>query len=336
MNQIKTLTNISLSVLDLSAVTEGSTVRNAFQNSMELAQHAEKLGYKRHWVAEHHNMEGVASSATSVLIGYLASGTSTLRIGAGGIMLPNHSPLVIAEQFGTLESIYPGRIDLGLGRAPGTDMLTARALRRDFSGADNFPELVNELQSYFEPIQAESTRAVMAVPGQGLEVPIWLLGSSTYSAKLAGIMGLPYSFASHFSPDYLEQAIQMYRTYFQPSKYLEEPYVMAGLNVIAAETDEHAEYLSSSLLQQFLGMVRGKRGKMQPPRNIEELWTEQEKIGVNQSLRARVVGSPETVKAKLEEFVSTNQVNELMINSPIFDHQERLKSYEIVANISKK
>lgn len=336
MIQPKSLNTIPLSVLDLSAVAEGSTVRDAFQNSMNLAQHAEKLGYKRYWVAEHHNMPGVASSATSVLIGYLASGTSTIRIGAGGVMLPNHSPLVIAEQFGTLESIYPGRIDLGLGRAPGTDMLTARALRRDFSAADNFPELVQELQSYFESIEENSNRPIIAVPGQGLEVPIWLLGSSNFSAKLAGMMGLPYSFASHFSPDYLEEALHLYRSYFKPSKYLKEPYVIASLNVIAAETDEKAEFLATSLLQQFLGIIRGKRGKIQPPANMGELWTAQEEMMVNKSLRARIVGSPETVKSKLEDFLATTQVNEIMINSPIYNHQERLKSFEFIFNAAKQ
>ncbi|TQR19371.1 LLM class flavin-dependent oxidoreductase [Psychrobacillus vulpis] len=332
--QQRTLSNIPLSVLDLSSIAEGSTARDAFLNSMELAQNAERLGYNRYWVAEHHNMPGVASSATSVLIGYLASGTSTLRIGAGGVMLPNHSPLVIAEQFGTLESLYPGRIDLGLGRAPGTDMITARALRRDFSGADNFPELVSELQSYFEQVEENNTRPVVAVPGQGLEVPMWLLGSSNYSAKLAGILGLPYSFASHFSPDYLEEALHLYRSYFKPSKYLEEHYVMAGLNVVAAETDEHAEFLSSSLLQQFLGLIRGNKAKIQPPVSMDNLWTEQEKMMVNKQLRARIVGSPEIVKSKLEDFVASTQVNEIMINSPVFDHQERIKSFELISKVA--
>src|SRR5690348_9269953 len=254
---------VPLSVLDLVPVTAGSTPRQALHNSLDLAQHAERLGYRRYWVAEHHNMPGIASAATSVVIGYLAAGTSTIRVGAGGIMLPNHSPLVIAEQFGTLESIYPGRIDLGLGRAPGTDQPAVRALRRDPERTDDFPREVQELQALLSPVQPGQT--VQAVPGGGLEVPLWILGSSTFGAQLAAHLGLPYAFASHFAPDALIDALAIYRAQFRPSKQLERPYAMAGVNVVAAETDTEARRLFTTVQQAFTNLHRGRPGRMQPP-----------------------------------------------------------------------
>lgn len=317
-----------LSVLDLAPVLENGTPADSFANSRELIQSVEKFGYHRYWVAEHHNMQGIASSATPVLIGYLAAATSTIRVGSGGIMLPNHSPLVVAEQFGTLESMYPGRIDLGLGRAPGSDMLTARALRRDEKGAYEFDRLVDELMEYFE----DKDRPVIAVPGRGLSIPIWLLGSSLYSAQLAGRLGLPYSFSSHFSPDLLDDALDAYRRNFTPSHFLNKPYVMVAINAIVAETDEKAEFLSSTLFQQFLGIIQGKRGKTRAPREMDSLWSPDEKKVVLQQLKYTFFGSRQTVHNKLEEFLREREIDELIVNSPIYDLRKRIKSYEHLAN----
>lgn len=321
-----------LSVLDLAPVLEGGTPADSFHNSRELIQAVETFGYHRYWVAEHHNMEGISSSATSVLIGYLAAATNKIRVGSGGIMLPNHSPLVIAEQFGTLESMYPGRIDLGLGRAPGSDMLTARALRRDDRGAYEFDRLVDELLGYFEDIE----RPVIAVPGKGMDIPIWLLGSSLYSAQLAGRLGLPYSFASHFAPDMLDDALNVYRRNFKPSKVLDQPYAMVAINAIVADTNEEAEYLASTLFQQFLGMIQGKRGKAQPPTNMAELWSEQQKRTVMQQLRYTFFGSSEYVHQQLVDFMRNREMDELMINSAIFDQVKRRKSYELLSKVWKE
>lgn len=321
-----------LSVLDLAPVLEGSTPAESFQNSRELIQAVESYGYNRYWVAEHHNMQGIASSATAVLIGYLAAHTKTIRVGAGGIMLPNHAPLVVAEQFGTLESMYPGRIDLGLGRAPGSDMLTARALRRDDRGAYEFDRLVDELRGYFENVE----RPVIAVPGKGMSIPVWLLGSSLYSAQLAGQLGLPYSFASHFAPDLMDDAIETYKRNFKPSDVLENPYVMVAVNGIIADTDEEAEFLASTLFQQFLGIIQGKRGKTQPPRDMSDLWTEDQKKVVHQQLKYTFFGSKEKVYDQLIGFLKDRQIDELMINSPIYDIKYRKKSYELLADVWKK
>ncbi|WP_223699925.1 LLM class flavin-dependent oxidoreductase [Sutcliffiella deserti] len=323
---------IPLSVLDLAPVVEGSDPGQAFKNSVELAQLTEKLGYKRFWLAEHHNMEGIASSATSLVIGHIAGATSTIRVGSGGIMLPNHAPLVIAEQFGTLETLYPGRIDLGLGRAPGSDQLTAAALRRERrSGGEDFPQQLEELRSYF---QADGTAKVRAVPGEGLEIPVWLLGSSGFSAKLSAELGLPFAFASHFSPDYTLPALELYRTRFKPSKNLEKPYAMIGVNVIAADTDKQAEYLATSLQQQFIHLIRGTPGKMKPPvDDMDSIWSPYEKQVVQQQLRYTVAGSSETVKQKLQAILEETKADELIVNTSVFDHQARLKSFKILSKL---
>lgn len=328
------MTNYSL--LDLASVREGERPSESFLHSKKMIQTAERLGFNRYWVAEHHNMQGVASSATSVLIGYLAGHSNSIRVGAGGIMLPNHAPYVIAEQFGTLDAMYPGRIDLGLGRAPGTDMMTARALRRDHQGADDFPQLVSELLHYLEPVKEDRLPAVMAVPGAGADVPVWLLGSSTYSARLAAQMGLPFAFASHFAPDQLMHALELYHKNFTPSQYLKEPYAMAAVNVIVAETDEEAEHLSTTLIQQFLGIIRGHKHKMRPPIAMEELdWTPSEQMMVERTVRARIVGSQETVKQQMAEFVKETQVKEVMISMPIYDIDKRLQSMELFMKTQK-
>ncbi len=322
-----------LSILDLSPVPEGLVPGDALRNSLDLARHAERWGFRRFWVAEHHNMIGIASAATSVVIGYLAGGTSTIRVGAGGIMLPNHSPLVIAEQFGTLESLYPGRIDLGLGRAPGTDQRTLRALRRDPVAADNFPQDVLELQALFAPPQPG--QVVQAVPGGGLEVPLWILGSSMFGAQLAAMLGLPYAFASHFAPEALMPALQTYRARFEPSRQLTKPHAMAGINVIAAETDAAATRLFTSVQQQFANMVRGTRGKLQPPiDDIEAYWSPMEKAQASRMLQYAVVGSAETVRRGLQDFLDQTGADELMIVSAIYDHAARLRSYEIVSELA--
>ncbi len=324
---------IPFSVLDLSPINLGSTPAQAFQNSKELAQHAERLGYRRYWLAEHHNMVGIASAATSLVISHIAANTSTIRVGAGGIMLPNHSPLVIAEQFGTLESLYPGRIDLGLGRAPGSDQRTARALRRhQGDSADTFPQDVMELQDYFK--EAVPSQGVRAVPGAGLKVPIWLLGSSMFSAQLAAELGLPFAFASHFAPTMMQSAIEMYRTRFKPSATLGRPHVMLGVNVFAADTDHEAQRLFTSLQQQFVNLVRGTPGQLNPPRDdMDAFWRPDEKAHVEHTLALAVVGSPETVKAGLQAFIDHTGADELMVTAQIYDHTARVHSYEIVAEV---
>jgi luciferase family oxidoreductase group 1 len=328
---------VPLSILDLVPVIVGETPREALPKSLVLAQHAEAFGYKRYWVAEHHNMTGIASAATSVVIGYLACGTSTIRVGSGGIMLPNHSPLVIAEQFGTLESLYPNRIDLGLGRAPGTDGRTLRALRRDAMRADSFPEDVLELQSLLATVEPGELRpAVRAVPGRGTEVPIWILGSSTFGAELAAALGLPYAFASHFAPAALFDALEIYRRQFKSSKQLDRPYAMVGVNVVAADTDEEAQRLFTTVQQSFTNLLRGSPGKLQPPVNdIEEYWTPPEKRHASRMLEYSIVGSPETVRRGLESFVALTKADELMVVSSIYDHAARIRSYEIVAELAR-
>ena len=323
---------VPVSILDLVPVILRETPREALPKSLDLAQHAEAFGYKRYWVAEHHNMTGIASAATSVVIGYLACGTSTIRVGSGGIMLPNHSPLVIAEQFGTLESLYPGRIDLGLGRAPGTDHRTLRALRRDPARTDSFPEDVLGLQAFLAP--AKSGQAVRAVPGAGTEVPIWILGSSTFGAELAAALGLPYAFASHFAPDALFAALDVYRKQFKPSKQLDHPYAMVGVNVVAANTDEEARRLFTTVQQSFTNLVRGAPGKLQAPiDNIDEYWTPGEQHQASRMLKYSIVGSPETARRELEDFVGLTNADELMIVTSIYDHPARVRSYDIVAEV---
>ncbi|EIC84674.1 luciferase-like monooxygenase [Serratia sp. M24T3] len=324
---------VPFSVLDLAPVPQGKSPANAFQCSLELAQHAEKWGYQRYWLAEHHNMTGIASAATSVLIGFIAAGTKSIRIGSGGVMLPNHSPLVIAEQFGTLATLYPDRIDLGLGRAPGTDQRTMIALRRNMSGEiDNFPQDVQELQYYFDDVKPE--QPVQAVPGQGLHVPIWLLGSSLYSAQLAAALGLPFAFASHFAPDMLYQALAIYRSKFKPSAQLQKPHAMVCINAIAADTDEEARRMFTSNQQQFINLRRGKPGKLPAPvDNIESLWAPQERFGVDQALRLSVVGNKETIRQGLQAILRETDADELMINGQIFDHTARLHSFEIVSQL---
>jgi luciferase family oxidoreductase group 1 len=327
---------VPVSILDLVPVVVGETPREALRKSLDLIQHAERLGYKRFWVAEHHNMTGIASAATSVVIGYLASGTSTIRVGSGGIMLPNHSPLIIAEQFGTLESLYPGRIDLGLGRAPGTDGRTLRALRRDPRRADDFPADVLELQSFLAVLEPGEPRpAVRAVPGRGTEVPIWILGSSTFGAELAASLGLPYAFASHFAPDALFDALEIYRKRFKPSKQLNHSYAMVGVNVVAADTDEEAQRLFTTVQQSFTNLLRSSPGQLQPPiADIEEYWTPPEKRHASHMLKHSIVGSRETVRRDLESFVALTKADELMIVCGIYDHIARIKSYEIVAELA--
>jgi luciferase family oxidoreductase group 1 len=322
---------VPLSILDLAPVSEGSSPRQALLNSLDLARHAERFGYRRFWVAEHHNMTGIASAATSVVIGYLAGGTSTIRVGAGGIMLPNHSPLVIAEQFGTLESLYPGRIDLGLGRAPGTDQRTLRALRRDPMTAENFPQDVLELQAFLAPVQ--EGQMIRAVPGAGTKVPLWILGSSTFGAQLAGALGLPYAFASHFAPDALLPALDIYRAEFQPSEQLDRPYAMIGVNIVAADTDVEARRLFTTIQQRFASMVRGKRGLLQPPvDDISTFWESRyEEAHVARMSSVSIVGGPATLRDGVERLVAATKADELMVACAIYDHQARVRSYEILA-----
>ncbi len=325
------MASFPLSVLDLAPITLGSTPGDALHNSLELARHAERLGYRRHWVAEHHNMPTIASAATAVVAGFLAGGTSTIRVGAGGIMLPNHSPLVIAEQFGTLESLYPGRIDLGLGRAPGTDQLTVRALRRSPASEMQFPQDVQDLQLLLGPVQPG--QAIRAVPGAGTEVPLWILGSSTFGARLAAALGLPYAFASHFAPTDLMEALEIYRREFRPSQQLAKPYAMAGLNVFAADTDDEARRLFTTPQQSWANRFRGLPGPYPPPiDDIEDYWTPAEKAQASALLEHSIVGSRETVRAGLERFVELTSVDEVMAVSAIFDHAARLRSYEILAD----
>ncbi len=319
----------ALSVLDLAPVPQGSTPGDALRNARDLAQHAERLGYRRYWLAEHHNMVGIASAATAVVIGFVAGGTSTIRVGSGGVMLPNHSPMVIAEQFGTLESLYPGRIDLGLGRAPGTDQRTLRALRRNPTSADEFPQDVLELQALLGPVQPG--QAIQAVPGASTNVPLWILGSSTYGAQLAAMLGLPYAFASHFAPDALQQALAIYRARFEPGQ-IERPHAMVGVNVIAADTDAEARRLFTSAQQSFVNMFRGTRGKLLPPiDDIETYWSPAEKAQACGMLRCSIVGGPETVRRGLVAFLEQTGADELMVASAIWDHAARCRSYELLA-----
>ncbi len=323
---------IPFSVLDTTPVVQGGDATQAFRNTLDLARHAERWGYLRYWLAEHHNMPGIASAATSVVIGHVAGGTSTIRVGSGGVMLPNHAPLVIAEQFGTLASLYPGRIDLGLGRAPGTDGRTAQALRRNMAGGDTFPQDVLELQSYFQPVQPG--QLVRAVPGAGLDVPIWLLGSSLFSAQLAAYLGLPFAFASHFAPDAMMEALNIYRRQFRPSAQLDRPYAMLGLNICAAETDEEAARLFTSLQQQWTLLRRGSPAALPPPvDSMDGRWSEVEKAGLQHALARAVVGSAETVRRTLLAFIAETGADEIMMTSQIFDHAARLRSFEIVAEV---
>jgi luciferase family oxidoreductase group 1 len=325
-------TMIPFSVLDLSPVVEGGTAADALRNTLDLARHAERWGYRRFWMAEHHGMAGVASAATAVVIGHVAGGTSTIRVGAGGIMLPNHSPLVIAEQFGTLESLYPGRIDLGLGRAPGSDPAVAHALRRDPTAADTFPNDVVELMSYFRP--AVPGQIVQAVPGAGLDVPIWILGSSLFGAQLAAALGLPFAFASHFAPRLLTQAVEVYRARFQPSEQLERPYVMLGVNVFAAETDAEARRLFTSLQQAFVNLRSGRPGRLPPPLDgYDQRLGPMERQMIAEMLACSFVGTPDSVRRGLEAFVAQTRADELMIASQIHDHAARLRSYELAAGV---
>ncbi|HSP44701.1 MAG TPA: LLM class flavin-dependent oxidoreductase [Chthoniobacterales bacterium] len=322
-----------LSVLDLSPIIEGADAAIAFRNTVDLAQHAEQWGCHRFWLAEHHNLPGIASAATSVVIGHVAGKTKSIRVGAGGIMLPNHAPLVIAEQFGTLESLYPGRIDLGLGRAPGSDQRTARALRRSLgSSGDTFPQDLIELQSYFAPPQPG--QAVQAIPGAGLNVPLYLLGSSDFSARLAAELGMPFAFASHFAPDYLEVALHLYRRDFQPSAALAQPYVMIGAGVFAAETDAEARRLFSSAQLQFLNLIRGRPGKLPPPvDSIDDHCNAAERVAIDQRTRCSAVGSPETVRRRLQELLEQTHADEIIGTAQIYDHAARLRSFEIAAEV---
>lgn len=323
------------SILDLAPVCQGMTPVDTFKNSADLAQHAEQLGFERYWLAEHHNMPGIASSATSVLIGHIASQTQSIRVGAGGIMLPNHSPLVIAEQFGTLASLYPNRIDLALGRAPGSDMRTARALRRDLSAADTFPQDVQELRELLG--EEIPTNGIRAVPGYGTNVPLWILGSSLFGAQLAAVLGLPYGFASHFAPDALAQAVRVYRENFQASDQLQKPYVMLGVNVIAAATDQQASRLYTSLQQQFVNLFRGAPGQLQPPiERIEDYCAPAEKAGIDRALKYTFVGAAATVRRELGEFVEAFEPDELMIGGQIYDHRARRDSFEIAAEVCRE
>jgi luciferase family oxidoreductase group 1 len=324
---------IPFSVLDLSPIVAGSTAADALRNSLDLARHVEGLGFERFWLAEHHNMTGIASAATVVVIAHIAAGTARIRVGSGGIMLPNHAPLVVAEQFGTLATLYPDRIDLGLGRAPGTDMLTARALRRDLAtSAEQFPQDVMELQAYLEP--AAPGQAVRAIPGEGTRVPLWILGSSLFGAQLAAALGLPFAFASHFAPDALMQALQIYRSRFKPSRQLQQPYVMVAANVVAADTDAEARYLFTSLQQAFLRLRRGEPGPLPAPVSaIESLTSEAERTGLGQALQCSFVGSISTVEQGLRTFLTQTGANELIISGHIYDHRARLRSFELAAQV---
>ncbi len=329
----KKLNEIPLSALDLATICQGDTLNDAFNRSLRLARHAEHLGLKRYWFAEHHNFDSVASAATSVLIGFIAGGTQKIRVGAGGVMLPNHSPLVIAEQFGTLEALYPGRIDLGLGRAPGTDPQTSWALRRRLEGGgDDFPNDVAELLTWLGPAQPDAR--VRAIPGQDSNIPVWLLGSSLFSARLAGMLGLPYAFASHFAPTYLLEALKTYSEHFNPSQYLSEPYAMACVNIIAADTDEEAEYLASSFYQMALGIFRNSRHPLPPPvKDMGTIWTPQEEYGVRQMMHYSFIGSQKTIAEQLQGFLDRTGVDEVMLSATIFDTEARLHSMELAAGL---
>ncbi|SDS38652.1 luciferase family oxidoreductase, group 1 [Pseudomonas asplenii] len=332
---MKRLSDVKFSTLDLVPVRPDGGPAQSLRNSLDLARHVEKLGYTRFWVAEHHNMDGIASSATSVLLAYLAGGTSSIRVGSGGVMLPNHAPLVIAEQFGTLESLYPGRIDLGLGRAPGSDQMTAHALRRERSGSsDDFPEDVAELMKYLGP--RTSDQRVIAVPGTGTQVPIWLLGSSLFSAQLAGERGLPYAFASHFAPRYVHEAIRVYRNHFKPSEVLDKPYVMLGVPLVAADTDEQADYLATSVYQRILALMRGQSLMQRAPvPSMDGLWLPHEKEAVASFLGLAMVGSPQKIRAKLEVLIEQTQADELIFTCDLYEHADRLHSYELLSQVMK-
>ncbi|TDR39126.1 luciferase family oxidoreductase group 1 [Tahibacter aquaticus] len=326
---------IPLSILELGRVRQGSDRRTALDLARELARHAETWGYRRFWVAEHHNMPTVTTAATSLVIAHVAAGTQTIRVGAGGIMLPNHAPYVIAEQFGTLETLFPGRIDLGLGRAPGTDQLTLRALRRDPSNADNFPQDVQELQAFLGPVRPG--QRIEAVPGSGTQVPLWILGSSLYGAQLAAELGLPYGFASHFAPQALDTALKVYRDRFKPSAQLDKPYALVGVNIIAAPTDAEARYLATSQQMSFTDMFRGARQLTQPPiANIDDYWTPQEKAQASQMLACSIVGSPDTVRAGMQAMIERTGADELMVVSDVFDPALRLRSFELIAEQARR
>lgn len=331
----KQLSGISYSVLDLATVVQGFTPADTFKNSLDLAKHAEQLGFTRYWFAEHHNMISVASSATAVLIGFVAGGTSTIRVGSGGIMLPNHAPLIVAEQFGTLATLYPGRIDLGLGRAPGTDQVTALAIRgQNIHSSHRFPDDVQQLQTLFST--ENSGAKVRAIPGEGVDVPIWILGSSTDSAMLAAALGLPYAFASHFAPAMFKEAITLYRQHFKPSANLKAPYVMACVNVVAADTDAEAQLLSTSLKQLFIGVITGRRQLLQAPvHNMDTIWSVYEEEAVNQMLSYSFIGSKQTIQKQLQAFANDTQIDEIMVTSHMFSHQARLHSYQLFAQAMK-
>ena len=330
MTQLK---DTAISVLDLAPVRDDGNAAQALHNSLDLARHAERLGYNRFWVAEHHNMDGIASSATAVLLGYLAGGTSTIRIGSGGIMLPNHAPLVVAEQFGTLDALYPGRIDLGLGRAPGSDQMTAHALRRDRLGsADDFPSDVEELQYFLGPRQEE--QRVIAVPGVDSNIPIWLLGSSLFSAQLAAAKGLPYAFASHFAPRYMHEAIRLYRENFRPSEVLDKPYVMLGVPLVAADSDEEANYLASTVYQRVLALMRGQSLVLRPPvRNMSPEWLPHEKDAVLNMLGMAIIGGPDKVRERVYLLLEKTDADELIFTCDVYEHADRLRSYQILAEL---
>lgn len=322
--------SLAYSILDLSPIVAGSTAAESFRHSLELAQHVERLGYTRYWLAEHHNIPGIASSATAVVIGHIAGGTKTIRVGSGGIMLPNHAPLMVAEAFGTLESLYPGRIDLGLGRAPGGDQATARALRRNLPGSDTFPRDVAELQAYF----SDDGTGVLAIPGHGLHVPLYLLGSSDFSARLAAMLGLPFAFASHFAPDYLNIAIELYRSNFKPSVQLDKPHVMVGVNVVAADTDAEAMHLYTCQQQAFLNLIRGRPTQLQPPvDSMDGRWNAQEEAHVRRMMRVSAVGSPDSVREALTALQAETGADEFIATMPIFDHQARLRSAELATGV---
>ncbi len=327
------LSKLPLSVLDLAPVRDHGGAVQALHNSLELARHVERLGFSRFWVAEHHNMDGIASSATAVLLAYLAGGTSSIRLGSGGIMLPNHAPLVVAEQFGTLASLYPGRIELGLGRAPGADHLTARALRRDRMGsADDFPQDVEELEMLLGPRQPG--QQVIAMPGVDTRVPIWLLGSSLFSAQLAGQKGLPYAFASHFAPRYMHEAIRVYRNYFRPSAVLEKPYVMLGVPLVAAPTDEEAEFLATTVYQRVLALIRGESLVLRPPvESMAGRWLPHEKDAVGSFLAMAMVGGPEKIRARLEVLLEQTEADELIFTCDLYQHEHRLRAFDILAGL---
>jgi luciferase family oxidoreductase group 1 len=332
---MKKLSDIPVSVLDLATIVKGDVPADSFRKSLQVARRVEELGFNRYWFAEHHNMENIASSATPVLIGYIAANTSSIRVGSGGVMLPNHAPLIIAEQFGTLESLYPGRIDLGLGRAPGTDQLTTYALRRNLNATvDDFPHDVLELQNYLAPRNAELK--VRAIPGEGTQVPLWLLGSSTYSAQLAAALGLPFAFAAHFAPAHLHDALQLYRQRFTPSQQLQQSYSMACINVIAADTDEEAQYLASSFFRLALGIITNKRKPLQPPiKNMDDEWAEYEKAAVMQMMEYTFIGSAQTIEKGLQLFLADTLVDEIMVASYLYDNAAKIHSYELIAPFFK-